>query len=222
MSVEALSERSGRRLISACLAAIAATAESCLEAQEATERARHLLALILGGTLSPAKTPVDGHQKDVLYALVYHVLPLQPDETGTRETVAAFIREMPWGDDPAGEKQELASDCAARRAIADGSQSIEEVDGEAPDDPLPFARLILIQGHGLTDAEAQRLEREISDWFTRFRERPGVASRGRAAMIEACQRAMQERSDSEGSGNAKLDRLLRFALAEIGRQRKSR
>lgn len=218
MDIEELPEREAKKWISFCLRAISESAESGLEVEEATRRARRLKDLILSGRMSPGDIELDSHQKDVLCALVYRVLPEESE--GARKAVAGFIRGIPWEDDLIGEKEELVRDSAAAPAPASGPAPDEKlVNGFGG--LLPLVHSVLVDGHELAESEATDLERELSHWFSRFRARPGsTANKQASAVVDICRKVARERAGVDSAAETKLDELLRFALSEIERQRR--
>ncbi|MGH9400018.1 MAG: hypothetical protein ACRD00_06600 [Thermoanaerobaculia bacterium] len=221
MDIDGLSERKSREWVSFCLRAIREAAETGLDEQEATRRARRLNTLILTGRISPDEIELDNHQKDVLCALVYRVLPEESTPDHAREVVADFIRRIRWEDDLIGEKQELVTDCAAALAAPAGARALETELADAFVELSPLVHSMLVDGHGLKEAEAGLLERDLAPWFSRFRARPGSAAERITGLVEACRKAARDGSGPTSPPGARLDQLLKFALLEIERQRRS-
>jgi hypothetical protein len=253
MKLDWLSDDELEDWIRASLRAIREAASKGLEREEAIRRARETYQLILADRIPPEDFELDQQRKDVLYAMVYVVLDAEISAGGRpmRQAMAVyeFIRGIQWDDDDLGERETLLTDCvaAARRhlgaARAEGAgQKIEPaVASEGPNvspeeaikrifgGTVPALHAIFTDVHGLSEAEAERLEGELYEWFIRFcRREANLQQNARALLLAAgSQFALQyRRFQDEAAGastplSARLARLLGRVLTEAARDRPS-
>ena len=243
MELDWLSDCELEEFIRGSLRAIRGAAYAGLDPEEAIRRATDLEERVVAGRISAADVELDDEFKDVLYALVYHVLPIPteaPEEAERRAAaVHEFIRGLPWNDDVTQEKEVLLKDCAeaVRRksgkislAVANGERVAASPEGEARRifaSTIPVLHVIFAEVHELSEAEARRLEDELQDWFVRFCRRDGNLPHNARGLLLAAgahfaqqyRRFEDESLESPNPIAARLSRLLARVLAEAARDR---
>jgi len=212
-----------------------AEAQLGLEAEEIFARAKQLKPLIAAGVVSPGEVELDEDLKDVLYALVTLVStdPRDADSAREAQAICRFIRGISWPDDELGEKQDLVMRCAA------AAQEAASAVGTAPDtrgtpaqslsekearkaflESAGLVHAILVKYHGLSELEAQQLEKDLLAWFIRFCQRPnGPGTDKRGLLLAACSHLARGYRSLEStrplpSAAGRLGELLGWTRAE--------
>jgi hypothetical protein len=243
VELDRLSDCELEEFIRGSLRAIRQAAHAGLDREVAIRRATDLEALVVAGRISPAEFELDDESRDVIYALVYHVLagptktPVEAE--GRTAAVYEFIRRLPWDDELAEEKEELLKDCTEAgwrqpggtpAAAADSGRVVASPEGEASRifaSTIPVLQVIFSEVHELSEDEVQRLEGELRDWFLRFCRRStslphnarGLLLAAGANFAEQSRRLGEETLEPQGPFAARLSRLLSRVLSEAARER---
>ncbi len=140
-----------------------------LEIEEALERARELMPLILAGAILPGQVRLDEEFKDVLYGLVSLATRSHEGSSLEIQAVYRFIRGIEWPDDTFDEKGDLLRECrtAAREKIFQEAFS-EGSKGSLTIFPEPGRRLPLQESE--SDAGAASPDESPRRVFERARD----------------------------------------------------
>lgn len=126
--MEDMEDREFKQWVTQTLRDIHEAAQKGLDCEEAIRRAEDLERSILAGRIAPGKIALDEEWKDVLYALVYRVLPRSEGSERAQKAavIGKFLEGVRWDDDLLNEKGELIGDCTADRpAESEGVFSAE-------------------------------------------------------------------------------------------------
>lgn len=196
--IDDLEDRDFKQWVVQSLRDIHEAARKGLDEAEAIRRAEQLEESILAGRISPREIVLDEEFKDVLYALVYRVLPRSEGNERARKAavIGKFLEGVRWEDDLLDEKGELIGDCAAmvenppvpgqlfdahmsesflagpaEPYLVNTGPTSSSTDGEARrffQKKRAFLDMVFVELHGFTPKEARALKDELLAWFLRF------------------------------------------------------
>src|SRR5512136_1870233 len=112
MKPELLADRDLKRQLLEALRAIHETAAAGLDEAEALARASDLECRIAAGGVAPEDIVPDDAFKEVLYALVYRILPASGADARRITAVRSFIQSLAWDENDSEERTDLLAACS--------------------------------------------------------------------------------------------------------------